>query len=432
MHPALIPMLGLSGQAGFMLAAAGILNAPASLSRAQAASVATALGADGATWQQVGGSVPRFNGTARRLLHEGQRTNAIRNPRGEGALTTTYAAGVGAGSTFATHWWLPNRLANLALDISPVSAFGMTGVRLRYYGTTNAAPGNETVEFELRNVFGATSAAAVTGSFFYRLVSGSLPAGVQPTARIIAVQANGSTPVTINASAPLLMDATLRRAAHTVTPGANSAFASLGFHLQAWPANTACDFTVDLFWPQLELGAFASTPILPPPGAPAASMRGGDSVTAPLAALGIGGNGACTVLWTARHTAPTSFWQALIEIGDGSTEANRFTVVRPQGLQTPRLYHGVTVFADAAPITSTDINRYGVSIDGAGRAALCVNGAAPVVVTGGPTNGFSQLRLGSEAFNPLQAPFFGEFGTLRAIPGSVSDAALQSLVAALP
>lgn len=437
MHPALVPLLGLSRQSGFTLAAAGILNAPASLSRAQVTSTATALGMDGVAWQGFAANAPRFAGTARRLLIEGQRTNGLRNPRGQGSPTATYAPGAGAGlgSTLAIHWWLPNRLANLAIDVSPVSDFGMSGVRLRYYGTTSTTPGNETLEFEWRNVFPATSAAAVTGSFFYRLVAGSLPAGMQPTARIITVQADGGTPVTVNPSAPLPMDGTLRRAVHTVTPGANSAFASVGFHMQAWTANTACDFTVDLFWPQIELGAFASTPILPPVNAPAASTRGGDIFGASLAALGIAPNGASTTLWTARHTVPATqaSWQALFEIGDG-TSANRIGVVRPANLEVARFQRAagnVQAFVDV-PITSTNMNRYGLSIDGAGRIALSVNGVAPVVLSGAPTSGLSTFRLGSEAFNPGQAPLFGEMGVARAFPFALPDAALSAQVAALP
>ena len=73
-------------------AVSGTLPAPLIFTRAQASGArATAIGADDATWSEFAADVPRFSGSARRLVQEGQRTNLLANtrtPAGAGWSTT--------------------------------------------------------------------------------------------------------------------------------------------------------------------------------------------------------------------------------------------------------------------------------------------------------------------------------------------------------
>ena len=47
-------------------------------------------------------------------------------------------------------------------------------------------------------------------------------------------------------------------------------------------SGAAVDITFDLYWPQLEQGEFATSPILPPVGTVAASTRAADLLNVPL------------------------------------------------------------------------------------------------------------------------------------------------------
>ncbi len=104
-------MFGQVGQLGLVgrgrlatrLVSGGQLNAPLVLTRAQATGVrSTAINADAVTRNEFAADIARFNGVARRLLVEGQRTNGIRNPRAEGST----AGILGAGGVMPTNWTL--------------------------------------------------------------------------------------------------------------------------------------------------------------------------------------------------------------------------------------------------------------------------------------------------------------------------------------
>jgi hypothetical protein len=74
--------------------------------------------------------------------------------------------------------------------------------------------------------------------------------------------------------------------------------------------------------------------------------------------------------------------------------------------------------------------RAGMTVDGAGNALFSVDGAAPLSLTGAPTSGLTTLRVGSNSGGG--ANMFGEAGSIRVIPGAVSAAELQRLVAEAP
>lgn len=207
------------------------------------------------------------------LLIEEQRTNSIRNARGEGAVT----GAVIGGGTVATNWTMVNQASGLTLNVAPITANGMTGVRLTYTGTTSATPGVETLEFEGRSSITAAAAQVWSGCYYFRLASGTLPAGVTLNTRLISF--TSAAAVVDNQS--LLAGTptgTLRRgAAKTLTLGTGAAFITAGCNMIGWPASTAASFAIDIVSPQLELGAFATSLILPAVGTPAATTRAVDS-----------------------------------------------------------------------------------------------------------------------------------------------------------
>jgi hypothetical protein len=254
------------------------MAAPLTLSRAQPSSArSTALVADGLTWQEYAADVPRFHGSARRLLIEGQRTNSVPNPRADGAVA-------GTPGTLPSNWnYIINTSGVSREVIGAVTVNGLPGLRLRFFGTPSAN-GNIQVQYVQNNVVAASAGQVWTHTAFYRLAAGSL---ANLTNIRIRTRVSGSSQDVLTVLSPA-MDGTLRRYGHTVTcnAGATFIYAELTFVITN---GQPVDGTVDFIAPQLELGPAASTPILPPVGTPGASTRGADVVTATLASLGVSG-----------------------------------------------------------------------------------------------------------------------------------------------
>ena len=374
-------------------------------------------------WQTYGADVPRFVAPEGRLLIEGQRTNQVRNPRAEGA-----AAGV-----YPTNW--SGTVLNAGITASPTGApFDIGGVRcidLAYSGTTSG-PYN-VVQFFDANATAAATGTAVTASVFAALVAGAFPAG--STAEMtIREHDSGDAFLRQTLFSLAALTGTLDRIIGTVTTGASTATVRVGLRVTI-PTATTTSFTLRLGFPQLELGSFASTPILPPVGAPAAALRGTDILTAPLSDLGISDNGACTVLWRGVFNATNiGDTQTIIGIDSGNDASRLDLRLTTAGIPAVVRVGGGTATSTfgAAAVTPGATIRAGMTIDGAGNAAAVYNGFAGGAVqnvSGGATAGLTTFRHGaSTGANRLM---WGETHTLTVLPRVLSDADLQAAVAAL-
>lgn len=433
MDVAVTAMFGVSDQAGQRLVTPGALRGPASLTRAQVNSRATALGADGAAWQEHLADSPRFAGLAGQLLIEGQRTNAVRNARGEGAV----AGILGGGGALPTNW-TQSRSPELTLTIlGTVTVNGLPGVRLRVSGTTPAGGGFAMIDFESPTASAAGPGQSFSGSVFWRLSGGSA-AGLTLTRLQVTGRSATGAEVAGNAfgGPGAALTATLSRPVVTATLTADATLARVN-HRAAWTfaGGTAVDMTVDLCAPQLEAGAFASSPILPPAGAPTASTRGGDLITAPLASLGIGGTGACTILMSCvlplgTPALPGTFGFFSIDNGTANT---RFTLRTDvvNGILGERLLAGAGAVSPSTFTYTPGVPiRLGAVIVGDGSMRLLAAGGTIQGVTGGATGGLTTLRVGATA--PGGVALFGEAIAFRVLPYVLPDAALPGAVAALP
>jgi hypothetical protein len=401
------------------------LRPPFALARAQISARATALSADGATWSELGADTPRFNGTARRLLIEGQRTNSIRNPRCEGAVA-------GTPGTMPTHWsaisGLPSGVASEVVGVFAVN--GVQCLRLRLSGTPGSTA-NARVEAEALTSIAGANGQTWTHSAFLRIASGNqtnLGLNLRAMGRD-----SGFTAYNL-ISVPMTLGAALTRFS-AVSAFANAAIAYATGDIQlVFTSGLAVDCTFDIGWPQFGQAAFASTLVLPAVGAPSAATRGADLVSATLASLGIGAGGACTILFSGvvPQAAPSGVDQHIVQVDDGS-DSNRFRLRVAAGgsnVQVGGTLAGSPVTAATlGAMTPGTLFRAGITMDGAGRIAGSLNGGAVQAVTGGPTSGLTTLRVGNNAANT--AALFGEVAFLRVLPYRLSDAALPAAVAAL-
>lgn len=395
----------------------GQIFAPLTLTRAQTSAFSTALGSDGAIWGEFAADVARLNGAARRLLIESQRTNSFANPRCEGAVA-------GTPGTMPSFWSIATSLGLTTSVVGTGVEDGIHYVDIRFAGTPTAS-GTLQVNHTAPT---ASDGQTWTYSLFSTLAAGSLTNVGSASLALQLGSASGNTTYPLSSGA---LGSTRR--AVTVT-GAGGTVSSFGrWRLGGIVSGSPVDLTVRLGAVQNEQGAFASTPIFPPVGSPGASTRGADLATALLANLGIGGNGACTILWKGMlpQNAPSGVTQALFRLDDGSTN-NIIGVGNSSAtnLVLERRTAGTPSTQVLGSMTAGTPFRLGVSIDVSGRAAASLNGSLAVAVTGGPTSGLTTLRLGNSSSGA--SALSGEIDTLMVVPFAISDSDLAARVAALP
>lgn len=417
-------ILGVPPRGGRRLIADPVIDPLVALSRTQTASRAAALGTDDVTWAEFNADTPRFHGATRRLLIEATRSNRIRNPRAEGAAA-------GTPGTMPTNWAVASLPAGISTTVvGMVAVNGVQCLRLRIFGTPAATTAGR-LEAENMTSVAAANGQTWTASGFLRLQAGS-QANLGLALRLMG--RDGPLTAYNMVTTPVTLTGSLARSAATTTM-ASASVVSASMDLQlSFTLNQAVDCTFDLGWPQIEQAAFASTPVLPLAGAPAVSTRNADLLTATLAALGVGPNGACTVLVWAMlpQAAPASGDQNVISLDDGSTN-NRYRMFNVAGgtaINVGRSLAGTGLTVAAGTLTPGAAFKAGMSVDAAGRVAGSFNGAAVVAQTGGPTSGLTTLRIGNNAGNT--GPLSGSIGECRVLPFTVPDAALPGMVAALP
>lgn len=415
---------GRRGLPALRLVDPGAVWDPLALTRAQLAGVqSSAIGADGATLALFGADTARFNGTARRLLIEGQRTNAIRNPRAEGAVA-------GTPGTLPTNWAIGGFVGLTQSVIGVGVDLGIPYVDIRFSGTSGGTFG--VIFLEASQVIAAANGQQWSCAAFVRLVGGSW-ANTSGHAISIRQQDSGGGglgDLTGASSAPPAV--WFRQLVAATTNNASVAFVRPFFRLDI-TNGSAVDFTLRIGAPQLEQGAFASSAILPPVGTPGASTRGADLVSASLSSLGIGASGACTVLWSGMipQAASSGANQAILHVVESVN--NRWLLRNQAGGSNiqwlTQVAGNTTGAATVGTMTAGTPFRLGAVIRGDGSGAVSVNGAAAVSISGGPTSGLNTLIFGSA----LSADaMHGETTLLRVLPYTLSDTDLAAAVAALP
>jgi hypothetical protein len=396
----------------------GIISPDLTFTRTQAGN-SVATGNELTAWQTYVADTPRFVVPTGGLLLEGQRTNAITNPREPGGTgwTLTNIASV-------TPTTGPDNVSGSASTINEGSATGthiLQATIPSVYSTVHA--------FSVLLRPGTCNRARVTfgGSAFGNGVT-------------VSVLLSGAGSITTSGASVVQSSITVTNGWYRVQVSGSSLASGSTFAQVRMLSSTGSESytgtnrTLDVAWPQSEVSAaFASTPILPPIGTPGASTRGADLLSAPLASVDVSDDGACTVLWSGQFVGlDTTSTQRLIAVDDGTIDnCVGFQQQSGTSLQVFR----TTAGASATDTTATSAAvgaplRIGVSIDGAGRVAASVNGGVPVAVTGAPTSGLTTLRFGNDASGT--APMFGTMAYCVVLPFALSDADLQAAVSAFP
>lgn len=376
------------------------------------------------TWSLAPANTPRFLLPDNELLVEGARINRQRNAGALGALP-------GTPGTPPQNWNISGTGLTRQI-IGYVVEDNIQCVDMRLFGTSGAG------HYTFAGESGTTHFSAQVGEIWTYSIYARLIAGTPRTTRGHLRQLNSSggilgdivTTVAVPTSGPLATNRLVATAALNQAATARlQAFIQVNF-----PIGTVIDDTWRLGAPQLELGAFASSPMLPAPGTIAASSRGDEGLSVLLADVLVPASGACTLLLAGRlgQAAPAGVTQMVAQIDDG-TDDNRVLVYCAPGTASIRMRAVLAGVAGPEVTLGTvvpgQIWRLIASLDGAGRLAASLDGAAALAVTGGPTVGLVAALFGtSRAGEAL-------FGTLRhtqVIPAPTQDAALPALAALMP
>ncbi|MBO1080742.1 phage head spike fiber domain-containing protein [Roseomonas haemaphysalidis] len=370
--------------------------------------------ADG-SFQPAAADTPRFSGAARRLLVEGTRSNAIRNPRAEGATS-------GTPGTMPANWSMAT-LGGVSASVAGVGTeLGLPYVDLRYTGTPSAS-GYLVILPEPITTIAAAAGQVWTASVFLRLVAGSL-AGIDTFRCRVQERLPAAGPATDSFVSPGAMP---QRVSITRTL-TESSVATIGFSiLPAVVAGAAVDFTLRVSAPQVELAAFASSPVLPPPGTPAASTRAADlPLWAPPG--GFGTQGTLVVRAVLPQIAPFGASQGLWQLDDG-TDQNRLQ------LRNTSAGSAITGVVDVGGSTVATLSGGNMAVGQPFRAAfawapgdqaLCLSGGTLQSAAAALPPGLARLLVG-HASGQLNRAAHGEVELVEYRPSRVPNALLQAL-----
>jgi len=192
-----------------------------------------------------------FRGWGRVFGRYPSRTNSIRNSAAAGAVA-------GTPGTAPTNWTF-SALSGLTREITATgTGNGFAYVEVRLYGTAGSAFNNASwLGFEVNNIISAASGQTWTASVFTQLISASMGnAGIRLR---VTEFASGSS--VANSTKTYTPTATMERTTLTRTlSNGTTTHVQSGIVLDA--ANgAAVDFTIRIYAPQLEQGAFATAQI---------------------------------------------------------------------------------------------------------------------------------------------------------------------------
>jgi hypothetical protein len=350
------------------------------------------------------------------LLIEEARTNSIRNSVGVGAVA-------GTPGTLPTNWTVASSATGPTREIVGVGIEnGINYIDIRYSGTSTSS-GALQISAEP-----TTGVAALTGqswsvSSYVKLANGTLPGSVNwvwlerdsgGAALVFGIESLGA-PTTVSLNRQRYTNT------RTLLGGTSVAFVTARIDVTI-PNATAIDFTLRIGLPQLEQGAFATSPILT---TTAAATRAADVAVMQGANFSNWYNAVEGSLFAELQATLVSSAAAVASANDG-TSNNRITVFASSAtFSTGRNVAGagVTFTPSANPVNVSGINKVayaGANLD----HALCANSGTVGTSTLYAMPVVNQLSIG----NQLTANYLnGHIQRIAYFPRRLANAELTSI-----
>jgi hypothetical protein len=206
-------------------------------------------------------NAPAVASSPRGFLIEEARTNSIRNSTMQGGVT-------GSPGTAPNNWAI-NNIGTLTQTLAFGTEFGMPYVDLRLNGTTSTT--NIQINFEGGTAIAAASGQTWTSSFYARVSAGS-QANISGFSNVIVERNSGGSALASTGAALTLSSSLERKSFAKTLNQATTAFVNTQLQIST-SSGVAIDITLRIYQPQLEQGAFASSPI---PTFGAAATRAAD------------------------------------------------------------------------------------------------------------------------------------------------------------
>ena len=305
----------------------------------------TPAGAMASSWDSNGNLVEAAQNVARidhdpvtkvreGWLLEPARTNFCSNPRLEGAAAGTPGTLPGSFATIFTAGGLSQQIVGLG------TVGGLPAMDVRFFGTTTSGGG---IYINLMSMIaGFVAGQRISGTLFVQGIAGILPTVsavnlVHSTAAGTYVSESSS----IGFAIPVGVLQTQRINVLATVPA--TATQELMRFVMFVATGTAYDFTVRIAAPQLEIGNYATSLIMPPAGTPGVSTRGAET---PSFALG-------TTLSSASMYVETK----VMAVADGGAVVAFALVFRPTNSGTDffhfRLVNAASPYYNDVVITRT-------------------------------------------------------------------------------
>lgn len=355
--------------------------------------------------------------TDKGVLVEEARTNSIRNNTMQGA-----AVGVpGAGGFWPTNWTAV--LAGLTAEVKGTGTQnGVEYVDVRFFGQPSSAA--LTLSFDSLNSIAAASGQTWALSAFLAVVGGSLD-NITSVAFSQSERDAGGVQQNVGESSPHAVSGALKRYEQVrAIVAATTAFVQPRLLLR-FPVDVPIDVTLRIGLPQLELGAFTTSPIRT---TGAAAVRAADNVTTPVGAWYNPSAGTLVTYVNEGHDASTST-RIPVALNDGTSD-NRIEIWRTSAASLGyRIYRAAVVeYSQSTPVTGIARRKLAMTFT-ANDAIASTDGAIHSQDTAVVLPTVTRLVVGAGGAAP-SFHFCGYVERIAYIPSRVPNATLQTLTAA--
>jgi len=361
------------------------------------------------TWVNFGNNIARR--TDKGLLVEESRTNSIRNNSMQGASA-------GSPGTLPTNW-ISNLDSALTRTVDVGTSLGIDYLDVTQVGTTATTGGS--LNFEGTKQVAATVGQTWTLSGFFALPSGST-ANITNIRLLIIEKNSGGTTLTIGVGSSFAgsLTSALQRISLTYTT-VNASTAFLQPAVQLSYANGAVlNITLRIGWPQLELGAFATSPIRT---TNTEATRAADVVT-----LGLGPwfNASEGTLYADILPTAAIGSQAFVSLDDGTSNERIMLRANSAAISGLIVDGGVSQANIAGGTLVANVTTKSALAYASNDAALSTNGGAVGTDTSVNLPTVTMLNFGSRLGNGSDA-LNGYLRRTSYFPSRLPNATLQSI-----